>query len=255
MKVVILAGGMGTRLMENTERKPKPLMKIGGKPILWHIMKIYSHYGFNEFIICLGYKGNEIKKYFYEYFYQNSDFTINTGNNKIEIHNKPKENFKITLVDTGENTMTGGRILRIKDFIDDTFMLTYGDGLADIDINELLKYHRKHKKTATVTSILLEGQFGYLAEKDGIVTNFREKGKSNDNWINGGFFVCEHSIFNYLDDDATVFEKDPLEKLVEEKELVTYKHHGFWKCMDMLKDLQMLNKMWESKPLWKIWKD
>ncbi len=256
MKVVILAGGLGTRLNEETVTKPKPMVEISGKPILWHIMKIYSHYGFNEFVICLGYKGYYIKEWFHNYYLHNSDVTFDLENNSIKYHENRSEKWKITLVDTGDNTMTGGRIKRIKDYIgNETFMLTYGDGLSDVNINDLLKFHKENKGVATVTAIIPEGKFGTLIINDEYeVVSFSEK-TDNKNRINGGFFVFEPDIFGYLKDgDATVLEKAPLENLAKDGKLKSFFHDGFWKPMDTLNDKNKLEDMWKNNNApWKIW--
>ena len=258
MKVVILAGGFGTRLSEETHLKPKPMVEIGGKPILWHIMKVYSAYGFNDFIICLGYKGYVIKEYFANYFLHMADVTIDLNNNKIEVHSAKAEPWRVTLVDTGLNTMTGGRIKRIQKFIgDETFMLTYGDGVGDIDIKTLVEFHKKHGKYATVTAVQPSGRFGALEldEKDNVLS-FREKPRGDGAWINGGFFVLEPAVFDYIEGDETVWEREPLENLAKDGQLVAYKHRGFWKCMDTLRDKNELEKLWQSgNPPWKVWKD
>ncbi|WP_022854420.1 glucose-1-phosphate cytidylyltransferase [Thermodesulfatator atlanticus] len=258
MKVVILAGGFGTRLSEETHLKPKPMVEIGGKPILWHIMKVYSAYGFNDFIICLGYKGYVIKEYFANYFLHMADVTIDLKNNKIEVHSAKAEPWRVTLVDTGLNTMTGGRIKRIQKFIgDETFMLTYGDGVGDIDIKTLVEFHKKHGKYATVTAVQPSGRFGALEldEKDNVLS-FREKPRGDGAWINGGFFVLEPAVFDYIEGDETVWEREPLENLAKDGQLVAYKHRGFWKCMDTLRDKNELEKLWQSgNPPWKVWKD
>lgn len=253
MKVVILAGGFGTRLSEETVIKPKPMVEVGGRPIIWHIMKYYASYGHNEFIICLGYKGHLIKEYFLHYHFINSDFRIDLDTNTCEVLRGAGENWKVTLVDTGHSTMTGGRIRRIEDYIDGTFMLTYGDGLSDIDINELVSFHTANDKKVTMTSVLLEGRYGYLTVKDNSVSEFVEKGKSHGNLINAGFFVCEPEVMNYIKNDQTVFEKDPLETLVEQNQLGAYQHPGHWKCMDTLKDLNEFEVLWETNPFWKRW--
>lgn len=257
MKVVILAGGLGTRLSEETDLKPKPMVEIGSKPILWHIMKIYSHYGFNDFIICGGYKQYLIKEYFVNYFLHQSDVTIDLAANKIEIHKTSAEPWKITFVDTGIETMTGGRIKRIQSYVDGTFLLTYGDGLGDININSLLDFHRKQRKLATVTVVQPVGRFGSIRfdEKDEVkVFAFQEKPKGDGAWINGGFFVCEPEVFDYLNGDATIWERQPLEQLAAAGELVAYKHIGFWKPMDTLREKIELEDMWSSgKANWKIW--
>lgn len=258
MKVVILAGGLGTRLMEETEARPKPMVEIGGKPILWHIMKIYEHYGFNDFIICLGYKATLIKDYFYNYYLHNSDITIDLESNKMIIHYSNAESFKVTLIDTGLNTNTAGRIKRVKEHLrGETFMLTYGDGVANINISELVKFHFAHKKLATLTSIQVPGRFGNInIIEDGVVDNFQEKPHGDGMWINGGFFVLEPQIFDYLngDMDNVQWEKGPLLNIANDKQLSAYKHNGFWKCMDALRDRIELEEMWSTgKAEWKIW--
>jgi glucose-1-phosphate cytidylyltransferase len=256
MKVVILAGGLGTRLSEETDIKPKPMVEIGGKPILWHIMKIYSHHGFNEFVVCCGYKGNVIKEYFSNFFLHHSDVTFDMSKNKMEVHNSEAENWKITLVDTGKDVMTGGRIGRVEKYVNNaTFMLTYGDGVSDINIRELVEFHKKHKKMVTVTAVQPESRFGVLdITQDNEVRSFLEKPKGESGWINGGFFVCEPGIFKYLHGDNTIWEREPLENIAKDKNLCAYKHHGFWKPMDSLKDKNDLNKAWETnKAEWKTW--
>ena len=257
MKVVILAGGLGTRLSEETDLRPKPMVEIGGKPILWHIMKIYAHYGFNEFIICLGYKGYLLKEYFANYFLHQSDVTIDLSNNQMEIHNTATENWKITLVDTGKDTLTGGRIKRIKKYVnDEKFFLTYGDGVSDIDIKKLLAFHESKKKMVTVTAIQTTGKFGALQINDNLqVMNFKEKPKGDGHWINGGFFVCEPGVFDFISGDDTIWERDPLENIADQNNLVAFQHEGFWKPMDTLKDKNELNDLWNSgKSEWKVWK-
>jgi glucose-1-phosphate cytidylyltransferase len=256
MKVVILAGGFGTRLSEETDFRPKPMIEIGERPILWHIMKVYSHYGFNDFIICLGYKGYVIKEYFANYFLHQSDVTIDLKNNGLEIHQSKAEAWKITLVDTGLNTMTGGRIKRIQGYIgDETFMVTYGDGIGNIDIQDLLKFHKNHGKFATVTAVQPLGRFGALAlGKGNNVISFQEKPKGDGAWINAGFFVLEPQIFQYIADDKTPWEKKPLDNLARDGNLVAYMHYGFWKPMDTLRDKIELEGLWNAgKPPWKIW--
>ena len=255
MKVVILAGGFGTRLAEETHSIPKPMVEIGGKPILWHIMKIYSTYGFNDFVICLGYKGYVIKEYFANYFLHNSDVTIDIKNNSMEIHNNYSEPWKVTLVDTGLNTMTGGRIKRVAKYLDDeTFMLTYGDGVGDMNIKELVEFHKNHGKLATVTATQPEGRFGALKLENNKVANFAEKMDNRNSWINGGFFVLEPEVINYIKDDTTIWEREPLEKLSKDGELMAYFHNGFWKPMDKLKDKMELEEMWSSGDApWRIW--
>ncbi len=257
MKVLILAGGYGTRLSEETVIKPKPMLEIGSNPVLWHIMKIYSHFGFNEFIILLGYKGYVIKEYFSNYFLHQSDLTLDLAKNKIEIHNNFSEPWKVTLLDTGIDTMTGGRIKRAKDYIDgDTFLLTYGDGVADINIKELVEFHNTHNGLITMTSVQPEGRFGVLnIGEHNQVHSFFEKPKGDGSWINGGFFVCNKSVIDYIADDSTIFERKPLEDLAKEGKLFTYHHKGFWKCMDTLRDKEQLNEIWNSnKAKWKVWK-
>lgn len=258
MKVVIFAGGLGTRLSEETSLKPKPMVEIGGKPILWHIMKLYSEQGYNDFIICLGYKGYMIKEYFINYFYHNSDLTIDLGNNEIEVHGTNSENFKVTLVDTGFNTKTAGRLKRVKQFIkDDTFMLTYGDGLANIDLKSLEKFHKEHGKIATVTSVQPEGRFGGMEfGENNEVLDFKEKPKGDGHWINGGFFVLNKKVFDYLPDesDAIMWEEAPLINLTNDDELMAFKHFGFWRCMDALRDKVVLEQLWDTgNAEWKIW--
>jgi len=256
MKVVILAGGLGTRLSEETVLKPKPMVEIGGMPILWHIMKIYSSHGFNDFIVCLGYKGYLVKEYFANYFLHKSDVTIDLKNNAIEVHESEAEPWKITLVDTGEDSMTGGRIKRIQKYIDETFMLTYGDGVGDIDVKSLVEFHKNHGKLCTVTSVQPSGRFGALdIGVDSSVHSFLEKPKGDGSWINGGYMVCEPRIFDFIKDgDATVWEKEPMENIATSGEMRAYKHHGFWRPMDTLKDKHDLNDMWTSnEALWKTW--
>ena len=256
LKVVILAGGFGTRLSEETDFKPKPMVEIGEYPILWHIMKIYSHYGFNDFIICLGYKGYMIKEYFANYFLHNSDVSIDLGQNKIEIMDSHSENWKVTLIDTGLNTMTGGRVKRVQKYIgNETFMLTYGDGVASININKLVEFHEKHGRYATVTAVQPSGRFGSMGISDeSIVDEFIEKPAGDGGWVNGGFFVLEPQIFDYIKGDETIWEREPLETLAKEKQLVAYKHVGFWKPMDTLRDKRELERLWNNGGApWKIW--
>jgi glucose-1-phosphate cytidylyltransferase len=258
MKVVILAGGFGTRLSEETHLKPKPMVEIGGKPILWHIMKIYSAYGFNEFIICLGYKGYVIKEFFANYFLYMADVTIDLGTNSIEVHNAKAEPWKVTLVDTGLYTQTGGRIKRIQSYVgNETFMLTYGDGVADVNIKKLVEFHKSHGKYATVTAVQPPGRFGGLIFNGGDqVLAFKEKPKGDGAWINGGFFVLEPKVFDYIKGDDTPWETEPLETLAKEGQLMAYKHTGFWQCMDTLRDKNYLEKLWNSgKAPWRVWED
>ena len=257
MKTVILAGGLGTRLSEETDLRPKPMVEIGGKPILWHIMKIYSHYGYNDFIICCGYKSYFIKDYFYHYYMHSSDITVDLTSNKITYHNSTSEPWKITLVDTGLDTMTGGRIKRVQKYIgNEPFMLTYGDGVGNINIPELINFHKQNKKTVTLTAVLPDGKFGALQlNNSDDITEFREKPAGDGSWINGGFFVCEPKVFDYITKgDSTIFEREPLEKLAADKQLKAYKHTGFWKPMDTLKQKIELNSLWNSdNPPWKVW--
>jgi glucose-1-phosphate cytidylyltransferase len=256
MKVVLLAGGFGTRISEETDLKPKPMVDVGGKPVLWHIMKIYSSYGYQDFVICLGYKSYLIKEYFANYYLHQSDLTIDLKANSIEWHQSQAEPWKITLKDTGLNTMTGGRIKRIQDFVkDETFMLTYGDGVANVDLKELLKFHKSHGKYCTVTSVQPSGRFGALnIDNQNKVNSFQEKPKGDGAWVNGGFFVCQPEVFNYIKGDSTIWEKEPLEELAKGGQLVAYKHHGFWKPMDTLRDKIELESLWNSgKAEWKNW--
>lgn len=258
MKVVIFAGGLGTRISEETDTRPKPMVEIGGKPILWHIMKIYSHFGFNEFIICLGYKGYVIKEYFMHYFLHNSDITIDIANNKVETHDSNTEAFRITLVDTGLNTKTAGRLKQVQKYIgNEDFMLTYGDGVCNINLKELVQFHKNHNKIATVTSIQLDARFGGMdVGSDGEVLSFREKAKDESKWINGGFFVLKPEVFNYLSGDVSnmMWEDEPLENLANDNQLVAYRHQGFWKCMDALRDKIELEDLWKNNEAkWKVW--
>lgn len=256
MKVVLLAGGLGTRLSEETVIKPKPMVEIGGMPILWHIMKIYSAYGFNDFVICLGYKGYIIKEYFANYFLHRSDVTIDLSNNKLKIHDSQAEPWKITLVDTGNETMTGGRIKRIQKHIgNETFMLTYGDGLADVNISDLYNFHKKNNKYCTVTAVQPSGRFGALnIVENQSVHSFMEKPKGDGSWINGGYFICEPQVFDFIDGDPTLWEREPMEKLAEEGQMVAYEHKGFWKPMDTLREKHELEEDWiANKAKWKVW--
>ena len=255
MKAVILAGGYGTRISEETHLKPKPMIEIGGMPILWHIMKNYSTYGINDFVIPCGYKGYIIKEYFANYFLHMSDVTFDMKNNSMEVHNKHAEPWKITLVDTGINTMTGGRLKRIKSYLDDeSFCFTYGDGLSDVKIDELILFHKQNNRFATVTAIQPPGRFGTLNIDNDRVLNFQEKPSGDGNWINGGFFVLEPKIFDYINDDSTVWEHEPLEKLSNENKLSAYKHTGFWHPLDTLRDKNFLEEMWKTgKAPWKKW--
>ena len=258
MKVVILAGGFGTRISEESYLKPKPMIEIGEKPILWHIMKIYSYYGYNEFIICLGYKSHMIKEFFADYYLHTSDVTFDLSKNEMEVHNNYSEPWKVTLVDTGLNTMTGGRIKRINDYLPDVvpFFLSYGDGVSDVNLNKLYNFHKKNKKLATITAVNLAGRFGVLKiDETETINKFSEKTKEDGGWINGGFMILEKEAIDYITDDTTVFEKDPLENLATNGQLMAYKHHGFWKCMDTKRDHDALEKLWqEDNAPWYLWK-
>ena len=258
MKVVIFAGGLGSRIAEESHLKPKPMIEIGGKPIIWHLMKSYEAQGFNEFVICLGYKGHLIKEYFLNYYMYNSDLSIDVKNNKVDIHATNATDFKITLIDTGLHTLTAGRLNRIKEHIDtDDFFLTYGDGLADIDLKAELEFHRKHKKMVSMTIIQPEGRFGAIKyDENQMVTSFQEKPKGDGTWINGGFFILNKRIFDYLPEnsDKIMWEQEPLAKLTKMGELAAYKHTGFWKCMDSMKDKNVLEELWKKKQAkWKNW--
>ena len=250
MKVLILAGGLGSRLSEETVLKPKPMVEIGEKPILWHIMKIYSYYGFNDFVILLGYKGYMIKEYFINYYKHMSDLTVDLRNNDVEFHKNKAEPWKVTLIDTGLNTLTGGRIKRVQDYVgDETFMLTYGDGVGDVDLKALLQFHNRHGKAITMTSVQPEGRFGALdISESNQVNQFQEKPRGDGSWINGGFFVCETKVFDYITEgDQSIFERKPLESLAKDGELYTFRHTGFWKPMDTLRDKTQLEDLIEKK--------
>ena len=258
MKVVIFAGGLGTRISEETDIRPKPMVEIGGKPILWHIMKIYSHYGFNDFIICLGYKGYVIKEYFMNYFLHNSDITVDLKNNKTEILGTSSEPFNVTLVETGPDTKTAGRLKQVQKYVgNEDFMLTYGDGVCDVNLKDLLAYHKEHGKTATVTAIQMDARFGGMDLGQGAeVISFREKAKDESKWINGGFFVLKPEVFKYLDGNMNdmMWEDAPMEKLTADSQLAAYRHKGFWKCMDALRDKLELEELWKSNQAkWKQW--
>lgn len=255
MKVLLLAGGFGTRISEETHLKPKPMIEIGGKPILWHIMKMYSHYGFNEFVVLLGYKGYIVKEFFANYFLHQSDVTVDLAENKTTIHDNKAEPWKITLLDTGLNSMTGGRVLRAKKYVgDEPFMLTYGDGVSDVNIKELVEHHNNHSGCITMTSVQPDGRFGALKMEGDRISEFLEKPKGDGGWINGGFFVCDPKVFDYIKGDSTVFEKDPLERMAADKELYSFKHTGFWKPMDTLRDKNQLEEMLANNTAkWKTW--
>ena len=257
MKVVILCGGFGTRLKEQTELKPKPMVEIGEMPILWHIMKSYAFYGYSKFVLCLGYKGNLIKRYFYNYEVMSNDFTVELGSKKVEIHPRHSEQgWKVTLVDTGQKAMTGARVKRIEDFIsDDVFMLTYGDGVTDLNIPELLAFHKRHGKIGTVTGVSPPSRYGELLIQKDQVVSFSEKPAVKSGLINGGYFVFKKEVFNYLkDNDTCVLERDPLEKLAADGELKVFPYEGFWQCMDTFRDYKYLTELWESgRPPWKVW--
>lgn len=255
MKVVILAGGLGTRLSEQTEIRPKPLVEIGGKPILWHIMKTYSSFGFTEFVIALGYKGEMIKDYFLKYHYMYSDFLIQLNNGQIDIRNNHGENWTVHLIDTGFNTQTGGRIKRLASVIgDETFLLTYGDGVGNVNIQALIEFHRNHQKIATITAVRPPARFGGLTFDGDLVSEFVEKPQIGEGWINGGFFVMEPKVFDLIEGDQTYFEREPLEWLASHGELAAYRHEGFWQCMDTQRDVKLLENLWQTgEALWKIW--
>lgn len=256
MKVVLLAGGFGTRISEQSHLKPKPMIEIGEKPILWHIMKYYSQYGFHDFVICLGYKQYVVKEFFADYFLHTSDVTFDLANNEMEVHNNYSEPWKVTLVDTGLNTMTGGRIKRIQPYIgDEPFMMTYGDGVCDVDLKALLKFHQSHGKTATMTTVNIAQLKGVLDIDDGdVVRSFREKDEADNSVINGGFMVLNPEIFSYLKDDSTVFEKEPLQSLAAKGQLMSFHHNGFWQCMDTQREMKKLEDLWQSgQAPWKIW--
>ncbi len=257
MKVVILAGGFGTRISEESHLKPKPMIEIGEKPILWHIMKHYSQYGYNEFVICLGYKQYVVKEFFADYFLHTSDVTFDLANNSMKVHNNYAEPWKVTLIDTGLHTMTGGRVKRIREYVgDEPFMLTYGDGVSDINLNELEAFHRSHGKIATISAVNVGQRFGVLdMDGAGQINSFREKNDNDGGVINGGFMIMNPEVFDYIEGDSTVFEREPLENLAKNGELMAYRHYGFWKCMDTQRDKMQLEEMWASgRAPWKSWK-
>jgi glucose-1-phosphate cytidylyltransferase len=254
VKVVLLAGGLGTRISEESHLKPKPMVEIGGKPILWHIMKIYSSYGLNDFVICCGYKGYLIKEYFANYFLHTSDVTFDMAKNKMEIHQSASEPWKVTLVDTGENTMTGGRIKRVKEYIDGDFCLTYGDGVANIDIKKLLEFHKSHGKLATMSATQPPGRFGAINLDGTQIKSFNEKPTGDGAWINGGFFVFNKKVLDLIDGDETILEKKPLENLAKNNELQAYFHNGFWQPMDTMRDKALLEELWQKgNAPWRVW--
>ena len=255
MKTVILAGGLGTRLAEETESTPKPMVEIGGSPILWHIMKIYATHGFNEFLIALGYRPEIIKNYFLNYFYLRNDFTIDVARGTVDVHQGQREDWQVHLIDTGLETQTGGRLKRLEPHLrDGTFMLTYGDGVCDLDVRELVAFHRSHGKLATVTAVRPPARFGGLSFNGELVAQFIEKPQIGEGWINGGFFVLEPEVFEYIDGDTTIWERDPLERLADDGQLVAFRHEGFWQCMDTLRDVRLLQHLWQSGDVpWKVW--
>jgi glucose-1-phosphate cytidylyltransferase len=255
MKAVILAGGLGTRISEETHLRPKPMIEIGGRPMLWHIMKLYSFYGINDFVICVGYKGYMIKEYFANYYMHMSDITFDMRDGERIIHNNDAEPWRVTIVDTGEHTMTGGRIKRVRKYIGDgAFCLTYGDGVADVRINEILEFHRTHGRQATITAVQPPGRYGRLELEGDDVADFHEKPSGDGDWINGGFFVLEPSVVDYIDGDSTTWENEPLERLANEHQLKAFKHYGFWRPMDTQRDKSLLEGLWDGgKAPWKVW--
>jgi glucose-1-phosphate cytidylyltransferase len=255
MKAVILAGGLGTRLAEETSTRPKPMVEIGGKPVLWHILKLYSHHGINDFIICLGYKGYVIKEYFANYFLHMSDVTFDLSQNRMEVCQRHCEPWRVTLVDTGDHTQTGGRLKRVADYLDDgTFCMTYGDGVSNVDISSLIEFHHKQKRLATLTAVQPAGRFGAIDIVDKRITRFEEKPQGDGSWINGGFFVLESEALKYIDSDATAWEREPLEALARDKQISAYTHEGFWQPMDTLRDKLKLEDLWQANQApWKVW--
>lgn len=255
MKTVILAGGMGTRLSEETEVRPKPMVEIGGRPILWHIMRIFATFGHREFVVALGYKGEVIKSYFLNYYYLKNSITVNLGNGQVRVHDGPPDDWTIHLVETGLATNTGGRLRRLRDWLGgETFMMTYGDGVANVDLDELLAFHRQHGRLATITAVRPPARFGGLSFQDDLVTTFAEKPQIGEGWINGGFFILEPEVLDYIGGDDTSFEREPLEQLARNGQLVAFKLDGFWQCMDTLRDVRFLNSLWEAgEAPWKIW--
>ena len=259
MKAVILAGGFGTRISEESSVRPKPMVEIGGEPILWHIMKIYSAHGINDFVVCLGYKGYLIKEYFHDYYLRASDVTIDIRNRRVEVHRNAAEPWRVTLVETGGATMTGGRIKRVRDHVgDETFCMTYGDGVSDVDVTALVEFHRAQRVLGTLTAVQPPGRFGAftMGEDDARIDGFREKPAGDGAWINGGFFVLEPQVFDYIEGDSTVWEREPMERLAHAGQLAAYRHRGFWQPMDTLRDKTVLNELWESGSApWKVWPD
>lgn len=256
MKAVILAGGLGTRISEETHLKPKPMIEIGGKPILWHIMKVYSAHGINDFVVCCGYKGYIIKEYFANYFLHMSDVTFDMAKNEMQVHHRNAEPWRVTLIDTGEDTLTGGRLKRVFEYVkdDEAFCFTYGDGVADVDISALINFHKQHQKLATVTAVQPPGRYGALDMKDNLVNGFKEKPKGDGGWINGGFFILSPKCINYIQDDQSSWEGEPLTKIAQQGQLMAYQHTGFWQPMDTLRDKNQLEELWASnKAPWKIW--
>jgi glucose-1-phosphate cytidylyltransferase len=255
MKAVILAGGMGTRLQEETSTKPKPMVEIGGQPMLWHIMKIFSSYGFNEFVIALGYKAEVIKNYFLNYYYLQDDISVHLRDGRVEVHNRNKEDWVIHLIHTGNSTQTGGRLKRLQPFLQgEPFFMTYGDGVADVDLKQLLAFHQRNKKLATITAVRPPSRFGGLEFDDERVLSFSEKPQIGEGWINGGFFVLEPEVLDYIPGDQSSWEYEPINRLIAENQLMAYQHNGFWQCMDTLRDVRLLESLWsEGKAPWKIW--
>ncbi len=255
MKIAILAGGVGSRLAEETEIKPKPMVEVGGEPLLWHVMKIYAHYGFDEFVVALGYKGEQIKRWMVDYCSLSSDLTVKLGDGQVTVHEGEREDWTVNLIDTGQTTNTGGRIKRLQPHLGDgTFMLTWGDGVADIDIPALLDFHRSHGKLATLTAARPPARFGHMELDGGKVSEFSEKPQTGEGWINGAFFVLEPEIFDYIEGDDTQWEREPLESLAKDGELMAYRHYGFWQCMDTLRDRKLLEGLWATDQApWKVW--
>jgi glucose-1-phosphate cytidylyltransferase len=254
MKAIILAGGFGTRISEESHLKPKPMIEIGGKPILWHIMKIYSHYGINDFVICLGYKGYVIKEYFANYFLHTSDVTFDIATNSMEVHQRYAEPWRVTLIDTGLETLTGGRLKRVRDYVNgETFCFTYGDGVANVDLGRLLAFHRENRKLATVMAVQPPGRYGALRIEGNTVLSFQEKPAGDNAWINGGFFVLEPDVLDYIESDQTSWEAEPLQQLAQDRQLSAYHHDGFWHAMDTLRDKNYLEELWRATPPWRVW--